>query len=148
MTTAPNTKPTAVPATARSTRVPVVSALLRNTDIAPSTTQNPCSTGNTWVTATASANPSPVRRLLRSTTALVARNPFGDGGDRDGFGHHPIGGAGVGQSTAQHPRPHRSGVRGRCVADDPAGHRDGGRDRATVQQVAADRHRRRVAGFV
>src|SRR6185312_239534 len=76
MTAAPSTKPTAVPATARSTRVPVVSALLRNTDIAPSTTQNPCSTGNTWVTATASANPSPVRRLLRSTTALVARNPL------------------------------------------------------------------------
>ena len=76
MTTAPNTKPTAVPATARSTRVPVVSALLRNTDIAPSTTQNPCCTGNTWVTATASASPSPVRRLLRSTTALVARKPL------------------------------------------------------------------------
>src|SRR4029077_15914088 len=76
MTTTPNRNPIAVPATARNTRVPVVSALLRNTDIAPSTTQNPCCTGNTCVTATASANPSPVRRLLRSTTALVARNPL------------------------------------------------------------------------
>ena len=76
ITTAPSTNPTVVPATARSTRVPVVSALLRNTDIAPSTTQNPCSTGNTCVTATASAKPSPVRRLFRSTTALVARNPL------------------------------------------------------------------------
>src|SRR5689334_7753885 len=52
---APSTKPTAVPATARTTRVPVVSALLRSTDIAPSTTQNPCCTGNTCVTVTAKA---------------------------------------------------------------------------------------------
>ena len=55
--------------------VPVVNALLRSTDIAPSTTQNPCSTGNRCVTATASANPRPVRRLLRTATERLAKNP-------------------------------------------------------------------------
>ena len=65
--------PTAVPGHRAQHRVPVVSALLRNTDIAPSTTQNPCSTGNTCVTGGQS---QAVRSLLRSTTALVARNPL------------------------------------------------------------------------
>ena len=46
MNTAPRTNPSAVPTTARTTLVPVVSALLRSTDIAPSTTQKPCCTGN------------------------------------------------------------------------------------------------------
>ena len=55
--------------------MPVVNALLRSTDIAPSTTQNPCSTGNTCVTATASANPRPVRRLLRTATDRLAKKP-------------------------------------------------------------------------
>src|SRR6185437_16645496 len=56
---APRTNPIPVPSTARSILVPVVNALLRSTDSAPSTTQNPCSTGNTWVTATANASPRP-----------------------------------------------------------------------------------------
>ena len=75
MKIAPSTKPIPVPVTARSTRVPVVSALLRNTDMAPSTTQKPCWTGKRWVTATATARPRPVRRLLRTTTARVATKP-------------------------------------------------------------------------
>ena len=72
---APSRKPIPVPITARHTRVPVVSALERSTDRAPSTTQKPCSTGNTCVTATASASPSPVRRLLRTATARLVTNP-------------------------------------------------------------------------
>ena len=55
----------------------MVSALLRSTDIAPNTTQNPCCTGNTWVTVTAAASPNPVRRLLRTITARVATKPLG-----------------------------------------------------------------------
>src|SRR5262249_11201472 len=77
ISTAPNTNPSAVPATARTTFVPVVNALLRNTDIAPSTTQKPCWTGNTCVAATANANPRPVRTLLHAATDRVARNPDG-----------------------------------------------------------------------
>ena len=125
----------------------MVSALLRNTDIAPSTTQNPCSTGNTCVTATASANPSPVRRLLRSTTARVAEESLGDCGDGDRFGHHPVRCAGLGQPAAEHPGPDRPGVRGRGVADDAAGHRDGGRDGAAVQQRATHLDRGRIVGL-
>ena len=64
-----------VPTTARSVFVPVVSALLRSTDNAPSTTQNPCSTGNTWVTATARASPIPVRSALRTATDRPPRKP-------------------------------------------------------------------------
>ncbi|WP_090588857.1 hypothetical protein [Mycolicibacterium brumae] len=40
-------------------------------------TQKPCSTGNRWVTATARARPSPVRRLLRTTTDRPLRYPDG-----------------------------------------------------------------------
>jgi hypothetical protein len=69
------TNPIVVPMTARTIFVPVVNALLRNTDIAPSTTQKPCCTGNTCVIATATASPRPVRTLLRSATDRVATNP-------------------------------------------------------------------------
>ncbi len=75
ISTLPMTNPSVVPITARSTLVPVVSALDRNTDIAASTTQNPCCTGNRCVVATARARPSPVRTLFRTTTARVARYP-------------------------------------------------------------------------
>ena len=64
-----------VPSTARSILVPVVSALLRSTDIAPSTTQKPCSTGKRWTIATANASPRPVRRLLRTATERPDRKP-------------------------------------------------------------------------
>ena len=99
-----------MPATARTTRVPVVSALLRNTDIAPSTTQKPCCTGKTWVIATASASPSPVRRLLRTTTARVATKP--DGSDAMACDSDSTRSAAPdsGSLSAEHPGPHRAGV--------------------------------------
>ncbi len=58
MTTAPMTNPITVPVTARTTLVPVVSALLRSTDSAPSTTHSPFWTGEHNVTTTASARPA------------------------------------------------------------------------------------------
>ena len=126
------------PTTARTTRVPVVSALLRSTDIAPSTTQKPCWTGNTWVTATASASPRPVRRLLRTTTDAVAeeavasatRAPETPSSSRSAA---PV----VGQPRPEHARPHRAGVGGRRDADDPTGRADARRDGAPGQQLSA-----------
>ena len=101
MNTMPSRKPSVVPTTARTTRVPVVSALLRSTDIAPRTTQKPCWTGKTWVTVTASARPRPVRRLLRTTTALVARKPPGSERECLGLREQPLGRAGLGQPATE-----------------------------------------------
>ncbi len=128
-----------VPTTARSVFVPVVSALLRSTESAPRTTQNPCSTGNTWVTATASASPMPVRSALRTVTdrpprkldvvdvtavvAGISRSVAVVGGSRQ----------------SQRPCPHRPCVGGGRCGDHPAGRPDGGCDRPAVEQCAADR---------
>ena len=136
-----------MPATARSTRVPVVSALLRNTDIAPSTTQNPCSTGNTCVTATASASPSPVRRLLRSTTALVARKPLVMAATATVSGitqsAAPVSGNRR-PSTRAHTGLASAAAALRMIRPVTAMVADDG---ATVQQLAADLDRRRIVGL-
>ena len=147
MTTAPSTNPTAVPATARNTRVPVVSALLRNTDIAPSTTQNPCSTGKHMRDRDRERQAETRAQAVAQHHRPGGQEPLGDGGDRDGFRHDPIGGTGLRKPTAQHPRPHRAGVRGRGVADHPAGHRDGGRNGAAAQQLATHLDRRGIVGL-
>ena len=102
-----------VPSTARSILVPVVSALLRSTDIAPSTTQKPCSTGNRWVIATASASPRPVRRLLRTATERPARKPDVVDVDRSGLGEQPVGGSRSAAAVVPAPWPTPAGRRRR-----------------------------------
>src|SRR6516164_8435693 len=52
---APATKPTAVPSSARIAVDPVDAAVVRSTDSVPSATQNPCCTPLTEATATAAA---------------------------------------------------------------------------------------------
>jgi hypothetical protein len=64
-----------VPTTARTAVVPVVTALLRSTDSAPSTTQGAFGTGKMKVTVTASASARPVRRLLSTVIERVLRYP-------------------------------------------------------------------------
>ena len=92
------------PVTARTMLVPVVSALLRNTEGAR-TTHSPCSTGNAKVTVTAAAKPSPVRKLLRTATASVLDIPGGHGGDSGGTGDirsaNPVSGSRHSERRAQ-----------------------------------------------
>ena len=66
--------PNAVPTTAWTTLVLVESALLLSTSIVPTTTQKPRSTRCRWVTATARANPAPMRRPLCAATERAVRN--------------------------------------------------------------------------
>ena len=73
MVTAPMENPMTVPVIARSPVVPVDSALLRNTDSAPSTTHKPFWIGKTRVTTTAKASARPLRRLLNTVIDPVLR---------------------------------------------------------------------------
>ena len=74
MITDPMTNPTAVPATARTAVDPVPSALDRNTDSVPRTTQNPCSTLVTSTIATASVSPAAPRTAFRNHTERNERS--------------------------------------------------------------------------
>ena len=77
--TAPATKPTAVPSSARIAVDPVDAAVVRSTDSVPSATQKPCCTPLSEATATATAMATEPRALLRNQTdrrlAYLARNP-------------------------------------------------------------------------
>src|SRR6516164_218644 len=77
--TAPATKPTAVPASARIAVDPVAAAVVRSTDTVPSATQNPCCTPLSEATATAAAIATAPRALFRNQTdrrlACLSRNP-------------------------------------------------------------------------
>ena len=77
---APTTKPTTVPPSARSAVDSVDDALVRSTDRVPSTTQNPCWTPDRSATRTAAARASEPRRLFRNQTerklACLTRTPI------------------------------------------------------------------------
>ena len=61
-------EPTTVPPRARSAVAPVAAALVRSTEIVPSTTEKPCCTLVTSATATATATASVARALFRNQT--------------------------------------------------------------------------------
>ena len=77
---APSTKPSMVPPSARSAVDSVDAALVRSTDRVPRTTQNPCWTPDMSATRTAAASASDPRRLFRNQTerklACLVRTPI------------------------------------------------------------------------
>lgn len=87
MITAPTTKPMVVPPRARSAADPVVRAVVRSTDIAPSTTQKPCATSVTSAIVTAMASPDrPAHAVLEphGMHGQVTRQRPADGQDLAG----------------------------------------------------------------
>ena len=88
--TEPTMKPSAVPPTARSAVAPVPSALERNTERVPSTTQKPCWTFVISITATASARPTPPRNALRNHTERKERWDRSRSANRLGVDSSPI----------------------------------------------------------
>jgi hypothetical protein len=64
-------KPRKVPPRARNAVDSVVAALVRSTDMVPSTTQNPCCTPDTSATSTAAASASDPRRAFSIQTERI-----------------------------------------------------------------------------
>ena len=148
MKTAPSTKPSAVPATARSTLVPVVSALLRSTDIAPSTTQKPCWTGNTCVIGDGRGQAEPGAQAVAHHHRAGGDEAGRQRGDGLRLRQHPIGcpglAAGRGRARAAHTGRASAAA---AMPDDAAGRADARRDGATGQQPSSRTDRGGVAGF-
>ncbi len=138
MTTTPNTNPIAVPITARKTRVPVVSALLRSTDMAPSTTQKPFSQREQVGDGDGQRQAETGAQTVAQHHRPGRQKSLGDRRDRGRLRHHPVGGSGLRQPAAEERAPTPDGRRRGGIADDATGHPDGGRKGATAQQLAAD----------
>ena len=75
MTAEPTAKPITVPPIARSAVDPVVRAVVRSTDMAPSTTQKPWETSVISAIATAMASPRAPRTLFWNQTDRTVRCP-------------------------------------------------------------------------